>query len=140
MDYCSAACLLVRTSLFRQLGGFDVRFAPAYYEDTDLCFALRQKGYRVVYQPRCEVIHYEGATSGQDLTKGFKQYQVANRQKFLDKWKEVLARQAAPATAAPATAAVRRASQRARGQRILIVDPFMPVYDRASGSKRLSKC
>ena len=132
VDYCSAACLLVRTALFRQLGGFDVRYSPAYYEDTDLCFALRHSGYRVVYQPRCEIIHHEGVTAGQDLTKGFKQYQVANRQKFAEKWKEALVRQS-PADAS----VVRRASHRARGQRILVIDPLMPMHDRASGSKRL---
>ncbi|MEP7113985.1 MAG: glycosyltransferase family 2 protein, partial [Ilumatobacteraceae bacterium] len=42
VDYCSGACLLVRRSLFEMLGGFDNRYAPAYYEDTDLCFRLRE--------------------------------------------------------------------------------------------------
>ncbi|HWD18472.1 MAG TPA: glycosyltransferase, partial [Verrucomicrobiae bacterium] len=132
VDYCSAACLLVRTELFRKLGGFDTRYAPAYYEDTDLCFGLRQAGFKVVYQPRCEIIHHEGATAGQDLTKGFKQYQALNRQKFLDKWKDVLANQPAPDANI-----VRRASHRIRGQRILVIDPMLPMHDRASGSKRL---
>ena len=132
VDYCSAACLLVRTALFRQLGGFDVRYSPAYYEDTDLCFALRQNGHRVVYQPRCEIIHHEGATAGQDLTKGFKQYQVTNRRKFTEKWQDALVHQTAPDANL-----VRRASQRIKGQRILVIDPLMPMYDRASGSKRL---
>jgi GT2 family glycosyltransferase/tetratricopeptide (TPR) repeat protein len=132
VDYCSAACLLVRAELFGQLGGFDARYAPAYYEDTDLCFALRQAGYKVVYQPRCEVIHHEGATAGQHLNQGFKRYQAINRQKFFDKWKTVLANQSVPD---PALA--RRASHRVVGQRILIVDPFLPMYDRASGSRRL---
>jgi GT2 family glycosyltransferase/Tfp pilus assembly protein PilF len=132
VDYCSAACLLTRTALFRQLGGFDVRYAPAYYEDTDFCFALRHNGYRVVYQPRCAIIHHEGATAGQDLTKGFKQYQVVNRQKFTEKWKAALLHQHTPDANI-----VRRASQRCKGQRILVIDPLMPMYDRASGSKRL---
>src|SRR5262245_52219843 len=58
VDYCSGAALLVRTELFRGLGGFDTRYAPAYYEDTDLAFALRAQGYKVVYQPRAEVVHH----------------------------------------------------------------------------------
>ncbi len=132
VDYCSAACLLVRAALFRQLGGFDVRYAPAYYEDTDLCFALRRLGHRVVYQPRCEIIHHEGVTAGQDLAKGFKQFQVENRVKFRQKWRQALTQQAAPDSLL-----VRRASHRLRGQRILVIDPLMPMYDRASGSKRL---
>ena len=38
VDYCSGACLAVPRRLFDELGGFDVRYAPAYYEDTDLAF------------------------------------------------------------------------------------------------------
>ncbi|MDX1978245.1 MAG: glycosyltransferase family 2 protein, partial [Pseudanabaenaceae cyanobacterium bins.68] len=64
VDYCSAACLLVRQNLFNQVGGFDPHFAPAYYEDTDLCFQLRARGYQVLYQPRAVVIHYEGISHG----------------------------------------------------------------------------
>ncbi len=132
VDYCSAACLLVRRALFEQLGGFDVRYSPAYYEDTDLCFELRRIGYRVVYQPRSEIIHHEGATAGQDVTKGFKQYQVANKEKFIAKWKDTLAQQMTPDAKH-----VRRASHRASGKRILVIDPVLPMHDRSSGSKRL---
>ena len=53
VDYCSAALLAIRRSLFLELGGFDLAFSPAYYEDTDLCFRLREKGYRV-YLPASE--------------------------------------------------------------------------------------
>ncbi|HYE75503.1 MAG TPA: glycosyltransferase family 2 protein, partial [Blastocatellia bacterium] len=41
VDYCSGALLATRSDLFTKLGGFDVNFAPAYYEDTDYCFSLR---------------------------------------------------------------------------------------------------
>jgi len=49
---------------------FDPRYAPAYYEDTDLAFKVRQAGYKVLYQPLSEVIHYEGATGGTDNNNG----------------------------------------------------------------------
>src|SRR5439155_4537336 len=64
VDYCSGAALATRRRLFLELGGFDKRFAPAYYEDTDYCFALRAAGYRVVYQPASVVVHAGGATAG----------------------------------------------------------------------------
>ena len=51
VDYCSAACLLVPRAVWDAVGGFDERYAPAYYEDTDLCFAVRERGLKVVYQP-----------------------------------------------------------------------------------------
>ena len=89
-DYVSGAALMVRRSLWQELGGFDETFAPAYYEDTDLCFSARQAGYKVLYQPASSVVHYEGVTNGTDLAGGQKQYQVVNQQRFLDKWRETL--------------------------------------------------
>ncbi|MGE5458632.1 MAG: glycosyltransferase, partial [Methanococcaceae archaeon] len=90
VDYCTGACLLVRTDLFRQFGGFDERYAPAYSEDSDLCFTLRKNGYKVLYNPNSVVIHYESITSGQDPNAGFKKYAGINWKKFVEKWKEEL--------------------------------------------------
>jgi GT2 family glycosyltransferase/glycosyltransferase involved in cell wall biosynthesis/tetratricopeptide (TPR) repeat protein len=132
VDYCSGAALLVRADLFRELGCFDERYAPAYYEDTDLCFGVRARGLRVLYQPAAVVVHHEGATAGTDLAGGFKAYQVANKEKFAAKWADTLVDQAQPSAAV-----VRRASDRASGPRVLVVDPIMPAYDTASGSRRL---
>jgi GT2 family glycosyltransferase/SAM-dependent methyltransferase len=100
VDYCSGASLMIRTILWHQLGGFDMRFAPAYYEDTDLCFAARQAGYKVFYCHNSEVIHHEGITAGTDLTQGHKAYQVLNKEKFVEKWQETLATHCPPGTAA----------------------------------------
>ena len=79
VDYCSGACLLVRKDLFWKIGGFDERYSPAYYEDTDLCFALRKLGYKVVYCPRCEVIHFEGVTINENIHKDFKTMQIETK-------------------------------------------------------------
>ena len=93
VDYCSGACLLVRRSLFNALGGFDERYSPAYYEETDLCFALRKKGYKVVYNPKAAVIHHESVTAGKDAPSHFKKYLEINREKFTEKWKDELSHQ-----------------------------------------------
>ena len=60
VDYCSAASLLVPRALFNEMGGFDERYAPAYCEDSDLAFRLRERGYKVLYQPRSRIVHHEG--------------------------------------------------------------------------------
>jgi GT2 family glycosyltransferase len=73
-----------------------MRFAPAYYEDTDLCFATWQAGYKVYFCHTSEVVHHEGITAGTDLTQGYKAYQVVNREKFLEKWQTVLQSQHYP--------------------------------------------
>lgn len=64
VDFCSGAFLLVRTDLLRQLGGFDTDYAPAYFEETDLCIRIHEAGFDVVYDPSIVVIHYEYGTSG----------------------------------------------------------------------------
>jgi O-antigen biosynthesis protein len=64
VDFCSAVFLLCRTALVRQLGGFDEGFAPAYYEDADLCVRMIGAGYRVVYEPAASVTHLEFGSAG----------------------------------------------------------------------------
>lgn len=63
VDYCSGACLLVRTAQFLEMGGFDEDYAPAYYEESDYCVRLHGKGLRVVYNPRVQITHFEFASS-----------------------------------------------------------------------------
>ncbi|MBE8995329.1 glycosyltransferase [Microcystis aeruginosa] len=133
VDYCSGASLLVPTDLFKQLGGFCQDFIPAYYEDTDLCFAIRELGYQVLYQPQSNVIHYEGITSGTDLSSGIKQYQVINQTKFREKWSKVLTKHLDnDANNVP------KAARRLQGNpTILVIDSYVPLYDRESGCVRL---
>ena len=133
VDYCSGASLLVPADLFKQLGGFCQDFIPAYYEDTDLCFAIRELGYQVLYQPQSNVIHYEGITSGTDLSSGIKQYQVINQTKFREKWSKVLTKHLDnDANNVP------KAARRLQGKpTILVIDSYVPLYDRESGCVRL---
>ena len=90
VDYCSGACLLVRKSLFNALGGFDERYSPAYYEEADLCFALRKIGSKVIYNPKVVVIHYESVTTGKDASSDLRKYIEINRRKFIEKWENEL--------------------------------------------------
>jgi GT2 family glycosyltransferase len=93
VDYCSGALLATPRKLFAEIGGFDKRYEPGYYEDTDYCFEVRSRGLRVIYQPESMVIHMEGATGGTDLTSGAKRFQVVNHAKFARKWKTMLEQQ-----------------------------------------------
>jgi GT2 family glycosyltransferase len=95
VDYCSAALLATKRSVFESVGGFDTRYQPAYYEDTDYCLQVRAAGQSVYYQPESTVIHVEGATSGMDTTRGVKRYQVINQEKFAQKWRKRLGNQPA---------------------------------------------
>ena len=130
-DYVSGAALMIRRSLWQQLGGFDEAFVPAYYEDTDLCFAVRAAGYKVVYQPASTVVHYEGMTNGTDLGGGQKQYQVVNQKRFFEKWQEEL-----KCFHFPNAEQVARARDRSREKRgVLVIDHYVPHYDKDAGSR-----
>ncbi len=80
----------MRREILDTLGGLDSRYDPAYYEDTDLAFAARGLGYRVVYQPGAVVTHIEGALVWHRPRSRLKRYQAVNREVFRSKWKEEL--------------------------------------------------
>ena len=67
VDFCSAVFLLVRTELLRALEGFDDAYAPAYYEDADLCIRIAAAGYRIVYEPAAVVTHLEYGSAASSL-------------------------------------------------------------------------
>ena len=131
VDYCSAACVMIPKRLFEKVGGFDSKYAPAYYEDTDLSFKIAQAGFKVLYQPLSKVIHYEGATGGTDISTGTKKYQAVNRETFVSSWAEVLATK--PQNGDLETYAALPAGQK----RILVIDHHLPMPDRDSGSLRM---
>jgi GT2 family glycosyltransferase/SAM-dependent methyltransferase len=133
VDYGSAACLLVRGDVLRDLGGFDERYAPAYYEDVDLCFAVRERGLRVLYQPRAEVVHHEGTSHGIDVTTGVKANQMRNAAIFHEKWREVLDRD----QAAPDPEHALRHADRTGGPRVLVADYRVPAAREDAGSLRM---
>jgi GT2 family glycosyltransferase/glycosyltransferase involved in cell wall biosynthesis len=130
-DYASGAAIAIPRALFAELGGFDTRYAPAYYEDTDLAFAVRAAGHRVLYQPASRVVHVEGGTAGTDVAVGMKAHQVRNRETFAAHRAEALAAQL-PANTVPTPALLHRAQKQ-----ILIVDTQTPRQDHDSGSLRL---
>ena len=66
VDYVSGAALAIRRDVWSAVGGFSPEFSPAYYEDTDLAFKVRQAGYSVRYAPLARVIHHEGLSCGRD--------------------------------------------------------------------------
>ncbi|MEM1080171.1 MAG: glycosyltransferase [Pseudomonadota bacterium] len=136
-DYVSGASLMIRRVLFEQLNGFDVHYSPAYYEDTDLCFRVRQSGRTVLYQPASTVIHFEGVTSGTDEASGAKQYQAINRDKFIERWRSVLEQQPEQALRESRQDIVRHHRYHRLPQRVLVVDAVTPMPDQDSGSVRV---
>ena len=129
VDYISGASIIIRKSLWDTIGGFDERYSPAYYEDTDLAFELRKHGYKVMYQPKSVVIHFEGISNGKDIKYGIKKYQEINKYKFIEKWKNELISQENKNNTFIA---------RDRGynkNRILIIDKYVPNFEKSAGER-----
>ncbi|HJA31265.1 MAG TPA: glycosyltransferase [Candidatus Eisenbergiella pullicola] len=130
VDYISGASIMIRSSLWKEIGGFDVTFAPAYYEDTDLAFEVRRQGYKVLFQPESIVVHFEGVSNGTDLAAGLKRYQIANQNKFFEKWKDVLQKHLENGRD------VYLAKDRGQTKKqILVVDHYVPNYDKDAGGR-----
>ena len=128
VDYCSGACLYIKRDVLSQIGCLDEVFSPAYWEDTDICFRARSAGFRVVYEPASEVVHLEGATAGSPEKRTLSaQLQEKNKPVFMERWGKELEKH-------------RENVFEVRGtpgrKKILIIQPFLPMYDRAAGEKR----
>lgn len=119
VDYCSAAMLLTPRELFQRAGGFDERYAPAYYEDSDYCMTLRAIGLRVIYQPAAVVIHREFGSSPR--AEAALEAQTRNRSHFVEKWASALGGQPAPSPLA-----VLRARDASHRRRLLFIDDRVP--------------
>jgi len=133
VDYVSGAAIAVPKTLWDEVGGFDERYIPAYFDDSDLAFTLRDKGWRTLYAPASQVIHHEGISHGTDETTGIKAFQAINREKFIQKWGLILATQQYPNGES-----VFFARDRSRHRRhILVVDHYIPQPDRDAGSRTM---
>ena len=133
VDYISGAAIMIRTELWKQLGGFDEAFAPAYCEDSDLAFQVRAAGYKVMYQPKSVVVHFEGVSNGTDTSSGQKAYQVVNQKKFYEKWKDVLEREHNPNGVDP----FRARDRSLRKKTLLMIDHYVPQFDKDAGSRSM---
>lgn len=88
VDFGSAACMLIRRATFAALQGFDNLFAPAYYEDSDLCLRLAQRGLLVMYEPRSTITHLR---HGSGSLEAAAELSERHRMVFIKRWGSRLA-------------------------------------------------
>ncbi|MEP0315120.1 MULTISPECIES: glycosyltransferase [Alphaproteobacteria] len=86
VDYVSGAAMLTTRALWDELGGLSDYLEPMYFEDTDFAFKVRDAGYATYLAPASIVFHFEGQTSGTEVTSGMKMHQEINRPKFKKRW------------------------------------------------------
>ncbi len=80
----TAACMMMRKSLFLEIGGFNEHYFTAY-QDLDLCLRLRAKNLRLIHTPCAVVVHHEWVSR-----KAY--YDMVDRMLLLDQWESVIER------------------------------------------------
>jgi GT2 family glycosyltransferase len=128
VDYVSGASIALRRDVWESLGGFDEAFVPAYAEDADLAFRVRDRGLRTVVQPLSQLLHFEGVSSGTDLGCGAKAYQVENLRKLHARWAHVLSGHRDNADSPELE------KERGVAKRVLFVDHCTPTPNEDAGS------
>ena len=82
-DYCSGCSILFLKSDWDKLNGFDEKFSPAYYEDTDFNFRMRYiLNKKVVCNPKSRIYHYRNMTYSEKASI----FCEKNCTYFLEKW------------------------------------------------------
>lgn len=128
-DYLSGAALMLPRKVWDEVGGLSDEFAPAYFEDTDLAFKVRDKGYTTWFVPSSVVYHFEGLSNGTDVTStGLKRFQEINRPKFQRKWAQAFKDHGDEGQLPD------RVKDRGILGRVLFIDHRIPKQDRDAGS------
>jgi O-antigen biosynthesis protein len=87
----TAACMVMRRTVFDEAGGFDAVNLPVAFSDVDLCLRIQQHGYRVLWTPYAELHHWESASRGSDFARR-NIARFANERQFLrHRWGHVVA-------------------------------------------------
>ncbi|MFY0670308.1 MAG: glycosyltransferase [Alteromonas stellipolaris] len=129
VDYVSGAAMCISKSVWEEVGYFSEELVPCYYEDTDLAFKVRDAGYKTVYVPTSEVVHFEGQSHGTDVTKGLKRYQVVNEKTFRNKWFKAFKH-----NGKASLENLKIEKDRNIDQRILVIDYASPQPNKDAGS------
>jgi GT2 family glycosyltransferase len=127
VDYCSGAFLLTPRALWEKLGGFDERYVPCYYEETDYCVRLWKSGHRVVYEPAAVILHYEFGSSS--MSQGIS-WQVDNLARFRERHRAWLALQQ------PTSSALAGRSRPCTRLRVLMIEDRVPHVKSGGGYPR----
>lgn len=130
VDFCSGVFLLVRTELLRALDGFDEDYAPAYYEDADLCVRIGAAGYRVVYDPAVLIHHHE---YGSAVSVRASEAEIGRR-RLLFARKHAAWLETRPESSGPAQVFARMADSGKK--RVLFIEDQLPLRQIGSGFVR----
>jgi GT2 family glycosyltransferase/glycosyltransferase involved in cell wall biosynthesis len=143
VDYISGASILIRSSFWKSAEGFDEGYKNAYCEDSDLAMTARSRGFRVIYQPNSEVIHFEHQSYADQAPSRNTELQQHNIKILVSKWADALGRNHG-AKSAPEVAMARAergplkrealVRKKAKKFNILFFSPF-PSHPQSHGNR-----
>jgi GT2 family glycosyltransferase/glycosyltransferase involved in cell wall biosynthesis len=136
VDFGSAACMVVRGGVFAEVGGFDPGYAPAYFEDADLCFKFRKRGLRTIYEPRSRVVHVRFGSGSFESARNLME---RNRHLFVEQWGERLAQRPRLLEVPQYPHQMLAARDADALERFLVIDDRVPFHDRGSGDPRMAQ-
>lgn len=94
---CSAsACVLVKRAVLDEVGYFDEIFNPVQFEDNDLFYRMKSKGYRLIYEPSVEMYHFENVTTDNSPQINFKYQTIKNGMEFKRRWRHLFSEENGP--------------------------------------------
>ena len=85
----TGACMMVRRSVYEEVGGLEEAIAVAF-NDVDFCLKVRKAGYRIMYEPGVVLLHYESKSRGVEDTPEKQKRFEGEVNYMLKKWKEEL--------------------------------------------------
>lgn len=85
----TAACLMMRKNVFKEINGFDEIFKVAL-NDVDLCLRIRKAGYLIAWTPYAELYHYESVSRGYEDTPEKKKRFEGEVNRFKERWNDIL--------------------------------------------------
>ena len=91
-----SACCMTKKSLLDEYGGFDEIFNPVEYEDIDLCYRIRSHGYKIMYNPKVEMYHFESVTTEGTESLPNTYLIVKHSLIFKERWKHMFEKEDGP--------------------------------------------
>lgn len=86
----TGACLLCRRELYEEVGFMDEEKFKVAFNDVDFCLKLLEKGYRNIYNPYVELIHYESKSRGYEYSEKQEERFNKEAENFKTKWKKYI--------------------------------------------------
>jgi len=91
-----SACVLFRRRVLEEIGGFDEAFNPVEYEDLDLCYRARSRGYGLLYEPAVEMYHFESVTTAGTPSLPNTSLIIRHGLLFKSRWRRMFENEAGP--------------------------------------------